>query len=302
MPAPRVSILVCTHNRADILRDTLDSLTRVHLPPGGGELIVVDNASSDHTPAVFEEFVLAFPMPARLVREEKLGLSNARNRGVAEADGEILAFLDDDAVCEPKWLIGLIEVYDRHPDAGCVGGRVLLDWKTPPPDWWSDSMNHHLSAVDYGDADRLTYPHYPYGASISFSRGVFADGRGFNPALGRRGDDLGGSEEMALCLRIEGDGGGVYYAPNSVVHHRAEGARANPDYLYRKSFAHGRSCARMEAAHFDRRFRMRKWVSFVLQGMDYAIRGRGVDGGCRWRYRAGYVLETLRLALHGEAA
>lgn len=294
----RASVIVCTHNRAALLGEALEGLARMAVPEGGAEVLVVDNASGDDTRAVAEGRGARLPVPFRYVFEPELGLSHARNRGIAESRGEVLAFLDDDAVPEPDWLTGLLAVYDTHPDAQCVGGRVLLNWRQPPPPWWEPDMDHHLSAVDHGDRVlRLTYPDAPYGANISFRRGVF-QGRSFDPGLGRRGKALGGGEEMALCLAIARDGGGVYYAPGSVVHHLAEAGRANPGYLYRKSFLHGRSAALLEARFLDFDARVRTFANLAVQGVvQFLTAGRSVSRGCRWRFRAGYVWETLRNCL-----
>lgn len=292
------TVIVCTHNRAAVLRDTLLALAGLQAPPGGAEVLVVDNASTDPTCALFDALKGRIRLPVRYVHEPVLGLSNARNRGVAEAKGAVLAFLDDDAVCKADWLVRLLEAYGRHPDAECIGGRILLDWKDPRPRWWTDAMDPHLSAVDYGDAERrLHYPDYPYGANISFRRAVFERGLSFDPDLGRRGRLLGGGEEMKLAIEIEQAGGGVYYTPDAVVLHRADATRANRAYLFRKSYLHGRSAARLERRYFDPDRRTRTFANLLVQGVVQCLTaGRSVARGCDWRFRAGYVSESLRQA------
>lgn len=293
---PRATVIVCTHNRAEVLRDCLLALARLQPPAGGAEILLVDNASTDATAEVFAAARDGIRIPVRYIREEALGLSNARNRGIAEAKGSVLAFLDDDAVCRPDWLVRLLAVYDEHPDAQCVGGRILLDWRTPPPGWWTDALNHHLSGADYGeDVVRLRYPRYPYGANISFPRAVFDRGLRFDPSLGRRGGTLGAGEEMKLALEIEQSGGAIYYAPRATVYHRAEAARANRAYLFRKSYLHGRSSAQLESQYFDLDRRIRTFSNLLVQGVVQCLTaGRAVDKGCAWRFRAGYVGECLR--------
>lgn len=290
------SIIVCTHNRADLLAEAMEGVSRMIVPDSATELIVVDNASSDDTHAVYDAHEKSIPIPSRYIYEETLGLSAARNRAVAEAKGDVLAFLDDDAIPEPDWLVGLLACYRDHPDAECVGGKVVLRWVGTPPPWWGPSMDHHLSAVDYGEQPlKLTYPRYPYGANISFKKTVFDRGECFDPSLGRRGKALGGGEEMALCLAIEGVGGGIYYTPASSVRHLAEAARANTAYLYKKSVLHGRSAARLERVHRGFDFRVKKLTAYFIQGIVRWLKaGRSVKLGCEWRYRAGYVTESLR--------
>jgi len=292
------SIVVCTHNRAGLVADALRSVALLGPVPGGMELILVDNASTDETPTVAREALAAVPFAARYVREETVGLSHARNRAVAEARGEVVAFLDDDAICRPGWLRALLDVYAAHADAECVGGKAVLDWTEPPPTWWTPALDHHLSAVDYGDrVIRLRYPDFPYGVNISFHRRVFERGHRFDPALGRRGRALGAGEELALALAVERDGGAVYYAPDAQVLHRADRSRANARYLYAKSYLHGRCAARIESAFFGRESGLRTAGRFAAQGIAQFLNPRRtVALGCEWRFRAGYLLETLRPA------
>jgi GT2 family glycosyltransferase len=292
----QATVIVCTHNRAPVLRDTLAGLARLRAPAGGAEVVLVNNASTDDTQGVVAELAPHIRLPFRAVHESALGLSNARNRGVAEAKGEVLAFLDDDAVPAPDWLDGLLACYARHPDAECVGGRIVLDWKAPRPAWWTASLDHHLSAIDYGDTERaLAYPDYPYGANISFRRRVFERGLTFAPDLGRKGKGLGAGEEMKLGLEIAASGGGIYYTPDSCVWHRADLGRANRAYLFRKSFLHGRSAAQLEWRHFDTGRQARTFAELLVQGVvHWLTAGRSIERGCDWRFRAGYVLESLR--------
>jgi glycosyltransferase involved in cell wall biosynthesis len=294
----RASVVICTHNRATVLKDALTAVARLEPPAGGAEVIVVDNASSDATPEVVSAAASAMHLPYRAVREETLGLSAARNRAVAEAKGEVVAFLDDDAVCETGWLVGLLAVYDAHPDAECVGGRVRLNWVDPPPPWWSPAMDHHLSAVDYGDeVVRLRYPTYPYGANISYHRRVFDRGLTFDPRLGRRGTSLGAGEELALGLAIEAAGGAVYYTPHAEVWHRAERARTEPAHLFRKSYQHGASAALLEFHHFGAGSCLATTAKFAAQAvLRLASPRRSVERGCEWRFRLGYMGEALRLS------
>lgn len=288
------TVVICTHNRAPILADTLAGLARVAVPPGGVELVLVDNASSDATAEVWRRHSNRFPFPVRYVYEERLGLSHARNRGIAEASGSVVAFLDDDAVPERDYVVGLLSVYERFPDAGCVGGRVILRWPDPPPAWWRPELDHHLSAIDLGDGiHHLRHPQCPVGANISFRRDLFGAGIAFDPTLGRVGKKLWGGEEAALCLEVERRGLATYYAPDSVVRHLAETSRANLSYLYRKSVLHGRSAARLERGHFDFEYRLRRATTFAVQGLVMALTARSVRQHCDWRYRMGYLWQTL---------
>ena len=158
-------------------------------------------------------------------------------------------------------------------------------------------MDHHLSAVDYGDrVVRLHYPTYPYGANISYRRSVFDRGLTFDPRLGRRGKALGAGEELALGLAIEASGGAVYYTPHAEVLHLADRSRTEPGHLYRKSYRHGASAALLEFRHFGPGPCLATTAKFAAQA---ALRllspRRTVERACEWRFRVGYVREALRL-------
>src|SRR5712671_6825521 len=103
----RISVIIATHNRADLLAIALKSLARQTIPPAEYEVIVVDNASSDQTPAVVRQMSPAMPQ-VRYVFEERLGLSWARNAGLEAARAPYVAYLDDDAKAEPEWLEALL--------------------------------------------------------------------------------------------------------------------------------------------------------------------------------------------------
>ena len=130
-----LSIVICTHNRAESLRHALQGVAEQAVPAGESlEVIVVDNASSDHTRAVVHEAAGDRRLPIRYVLERTLGLSHARNRGIREAQGALILFTDDDVLPSPRWVEQLSGAMKRfNADAG--GGAILPLWLSPPPAW-----------------------------------------------------------------------------------------------------------------------------------------------------------------------
>lgn len=120
-PKLTVSVIVVTYNRADMLVDTLESLTRQSRLPD--EVLVVDNNSTDTTRQVAESFMGRLNL--RYIFEKIQGTSTARNTGVENATGDILAFLDDDCVADKEWLYYLEAPFLKDPAIGIVGGEVL---------------------------------------------------------------------------------------------------------------------------------------------------------------------------------
>src|SRR5262245_41854295 len=128
---PSATVAICTRNRAALLEETVGHAV-AEARRSDGEALVVDNASTDATPALLADLERRHAPTLRTVREPELGLSAARNRALAEARGPVVAFLDDDALPCAGWLARLCEPY-RDPGVACVGGRIRLRFATPPP-------------------------------------------------------------------------------------------------------------------------------------------------------------------------
>ena len=101
------SIVICTRNRAPVVVRAIHGAL-AEAASAGAELLVVDNASTDATPSAVAELQQQAASPFRVLREPEVGLSAARNRGLKEACGDIVAFLDDDAVPRKGWLAALL--------------------------------------------------------------------------------------------------------------------------------------------------------------------------------------------------
>ena len=117
------TIALCTHNHADRLERTLSDLAQLQPPKAPWEFLVIDNGCQDPTPALLARYIWPGGWNVRVIREDKLGLSNARNRAIAEAQGEYVIFMDDDETVDPDWLCAYERlILDKHPDA--FGGRI----------------------------------------------------------------------------------------------------------------------------------------------------------------------------------
>ncbi len=247
---PTWSIVICTHNRCHDLRETLEGLAGLDYPAGKFEIIVVDNASQDDTPGVVEA------AKARLadlisLQEERLGLSHARNTGIARARGEFIAFLDDDAAPQPDWLQKLERCF-TDPRVACVGGRVMPVWQKLAgwPDWLHNRLIGYFTVIDYPKFRQLRYPFCPAGTNVAFRKTVFAEVGTFNPRLGRTGDSLLSGEEADLCVAIDQAGYRIVYTPEAVVRHRVHENRLTREWVLQRSHWGGVSSAIIEGRRF----------------------------------------------------
>lgn len=204
------------------------------------EVIVVDNGSG----AVAAELadLTATVANLRVLHEPVMGLSHARNRGTREAFGEVVLFMDDDAVAEPGLLAAHLRQFAAPHRPAATGGRIYLRWPVQRPTWVPASLETFYSGLDLGDAIRqMIFPEYPYGANMAVRRAALLDIGGFDVELGRRGQNLISGEEKDLFLRLDRTGARVDYVGDAIVHHCVLPERTERGWLLRRSWAQGRS-------------------------------------------------------------
>ena len=231
-----VTIAIATYNRAEELRSTLDGLVGLAESPGDSfDILVVDNRSTDETPRVVAESLERFSGRLRSVREEKLGLSNARNRAIAESQGDVVAFLDDDVDVDPWWHAALCDSFRAH-DAAAVGGRTRLVYPVERPRWIGPRQEGLLSKVEHGDDPKRVGPGELFGVNLSIKREWLDRVGGFRTDLGRLGTRLFGGEEADILERIESAGGTLWYEPKATVGHRVALERVTRKWFLRRAF------------------------------------------------------------------
>lgn len=141
------SVIVCTHNRADLLPGIISRLRAQDYRQDLFEIIVVDNCSTDHTPEIVQRFICETGAPVRYVAENRPGVTYARNRGAQEASYPYVVYLDDDCTVETNWLSQLLSGFDLYENVAVVGGRVVLDWSySKKPAWIGSGLEKWLGA------------------------------------------------------------------------------------------------------------------------------------------------------------
>ena len=241
----QVSAVVCTHNRAGYLRKALQSLTAQTLDPASYEVLVVDNASTDNTRKVFDEF--ADRPNWRYLYEPVIGLSRARNTGWHNAHGEYVAYLDDDAVACHDWLAKLLEAFETiGPRPGCVGGRCLPEWEAPQPAWLSDNLLIAFSIFHYADRPIIVSgQQFLSGCNIAYPRNVLQALGGFREDLGRHGTNLLSNDESYLRWQLDAHGYCSVYHPEALVLHHIPASRLTKKWFRDRAFWQGVSDANM---------------------------------------------------------
>ena len=229
-----------------MLADCLETLQAQRNPPRDWEIVVVNNGS-DLLEPVIERFTAA-GLPARCARQEKQGLNAARNCGLEQSEGEIVAFLDDDTLVDPGWAAAMHAAFERN-DCHAVGGRVQLKLEDGAelPAWLTPRRVSYLSSYDLGAAPSYVHrPPLPVGANFGLLRRGLEPLGGFREELDRVGFDLSSNGEFELLRRLLASGGRVVYWPAARVLHRVGPERTTKDWFRRRARAQGVSDARMD--------------------------------------------------------
>lgn len=288
--AGAVSVVVCAYtlDRWDDLVAAVASLQRQSLPPA--EIIVV----SDHNPHLFERVRAAWstacqPEVVALENEGTRGLSDARNTAVKMVRGDIIAFLDDDAVAEPDWLSLLLAAY-RGRDVLGVGGAIIPAWDGGRPAWFPEEFDWVVGCTYKGMPEHRARQRNLIGANMSFRRELFAVAGDFQADMGRIGTRPLGCEETELCIRGAQllPGTRYLYEPLARVHHRVPEKRATWSYFVSRCYSEGLSKAQVSdrvgagaGLATERGYATRTLPAGVLRGIGDAVTRRRPGGMAR---------------------
>lgn len=218
---PEISVVICTLNRVSLLKQAIRSLRKQTLSPDAFEIIVVDNGSTDGTGDSIRNMQKTYPNPRiRLVTEPVGGLGFARNRGVKEALGQYVAFLDDDAQAEAHWLARAMRCFDRiTPSPLAVGGPIYPLYQGEKPAWFKDMYESDSK----GNRERyLKKGETMSGSNMVMRKDTIIAFGCFPTDVGMKGTNISVGEETRLFEKIwrtVREENIFYYAPGLVVYH-----------------------------------------------------------------------------------
>lgn len=289
---PRITIAICTYNRAGYLNDTLEDLAEQNVKPGKFEILVVNNNSTDGTDAVCEIFAKTHPeYQFRWVTEEKQGLSYARNRAAREARSPVLLYIDDDVRLPRHYVFTAIEYEDNRPSTMCAGGPIKVMFDEKDPDWIPNELMPMFGLHDLGEYDKL-YPssNFPRGGNMMIRKSIFDAFGYFDTHLGRKGTELLGSEEKDFFDKLRKNGVELHYWANLELTHRIGSNRLDDDYLRKQSIGIGRS-ERMRVSDSGLQTMAKlgseliKFLGSLILAIGYGLRGKTKAAGFMIRFR-----------------
>jgi len=285
-----VSVLIATHNRAALLRSTLEQLSVQSFLPGD-EVVVVDNASTDGTADVIARMTERFPVPLSRRYDGSEGKAPALNAAARIARGDVLALTDDDVLVSADW-IEIIRRLFNDPSMALVGGRVDPHWQQPAPAWLEVEQNGKyglmsspLALLHYGEAQELGR-RTAVGANMAVRRSIFDALGGFAPHLGKKRGTLLCGEDHDLSQRAIAAGYRCEYRPELRVRHWVPTERTRLRYFLRWFYWSGITSAVIESENTvtsdtaaerpaSRLHLLRRFLLGTLSAGVQAISGRG---------------------------
>ncbi|WP_318275381.1 glycosyltransferase family 2 protein [Streptomyces pharetrae] len=315
--APGISVVICVYTE-DRWEDVLAAVASVRAQsrPALEILLVVDHnrALLDRLAGEYEEAgdvrVLANAGPR--------GLSAGRNTGIAASHGEVIAFLDDDAVAERDWLRRFADGY-ADPRVMAVGGRTVPVWASGRrPVWFPEEFDWVVGCTYKGLPSGRVRVRNVLGGNASFRRAAFAAAGGFATGIGRNGDRRPlGCEETELCIRLTRavPGAVLLIDDRAVIHHRVPAGRERFGYFRTRTYAEGlskalvtRSVGAGKGLESERRYAGRVLPAGVARGLRDALLARPGGAGRAGAIVAGvltaaggYVVGSVRARLGGAA-
>lgn len=292
------SVVICTRNRGHLLERAIASVLAQDYPPSRFELIVIDNGSTDATASVIDRCLTGALIHVSRYLETRPGVSVSRNRGAELAQGEYVAFLDDDAAAMPGWLAAYDAAIRGH-GATVVGGRVepVIPEGVEAPPWWSESDIRGLFGLDHHDSigeqsvARIRWPLWLGGGNSVYAKAVLQRAGGFRTDLGPTGRRRRVAEDIELNVRLERAAVPVYYAHDAVIQHLVTADRLSRRSIWRRAYWAGRTDAAARAVVTGHVKRL-PVSRFLRAAIGFVGKPAWTVSLCRLAYDAGYMRQS----------
>jgi glucosyl-dolichyl phosphate glucuronosyltransferase len=277
-PNPVISVVICAYTEAR-WESLLAAIASVDVQRDRTSLEIV--VVIDHNEPLLER-VAAAGLDVRLTSNvQAQGLSGARNSGLQLATGQIVAFLDDDAIADSGWLEGLVAAFDDPSVAG-AGGPIRPLWETGRPPWWPEEFDWVVGCTYRGMPQHRAVVRNVIGCNMSFRRDLLERIGGFSHGIGRIGTRPLGAEETELSIRLRQrwPDRSIVYEPSAAVDHRVPAGRATFRYFRSRCYAEGLSKAAVsklvgstDALATERSYAVQTLGRALFAALGLAIRG-----------------------------
>ena len=241
----KISVIVCTYAE-DVYDDFQEAVESVRKQTYDDvEIVLV----ADGNEAVYQRMRDDYGDRDDIIvtrTEENVGISAARNHGIEQASGDVVAQIDDDAIADTEWIEELVSVYEST-DAIAVGGKMTAKWVAGKPEFLPEEFYWLIGVTHRGFAEPGEEVRNTFGSNISFRREVITELGGFDANVGRKGDAEIQAHESELCTRLRQEfDRGVVYNPDAKVAHKVFEYRTEPEWLLKRAFWQGYSKRALE--------------------------------------------------------
>lgn len=239
-----LSIIICTYNRDKYIYNVLKSIAENDFPASQYEIVLIDNNCTDNTKSECNLFTQNYTQVIfRYFVETNQGLSYARNRGIKEAKGDILIYVDDDALINKEYLSTYANFFNEYSNIDAAGGPIIPQYETQEPSWMSHYTKRLLTGYKYLGNVVKKFPNndFPGGGNAAYKKSVFDKIGLFNVDLGRKGDSLMGAEEKDIFDKMLSLNMQFYYLPNAILYHIIPEKKLSKEYFNKLTYSIGQS-------------------------------------------------------------
>ena len=272
----KLTIVICTHNRVELLEKTITSLNEAMNPSAlNVQILVIANACSDTTIHFLKSYtgLSGKQLPLEFEEEPIAGKSHALNRAISMVNQGFLCFVDDDHKVDNNFLCAISEAIVSHPQIKMFCGQIIPDWTGEEPEWIHETGKYKIYPLPVPHFEMGTEPvliekdgKLPGGGNLIIHRDVFTKIGNFNVELGPKGRSLAGSEDSNLVLRALAAGETIQYLPSIIQYHYVDSERLQLSYLIRKSYERTRTFTmeKQPQAHSIPRYLWRKLIEYIF--------------------------------------
>lgn len=276
-----ISVIICTYNRDKYIYNVLKSVADNDYPRDRYEIVLVNNNSTDNTESECKRFQTDYPdICFRYFVETQQGLSYARNCGIQNSNGDLLVYVDDDALVNPEYLQTYADFFVRNAHAVAAGGPIIPEYETQEPSWMSHYTRQLVTGKLYLGEKEREFPRgsYPGGGNSCYRKSVFDKIGLFNVELGRKGNSLIGAEEKDLYDKMTTQGMKFFYLPTAILYHLIPEKKLTQDYFDRLTYGIGVSERYRTQQISPKKYRNRlfkeavKWGGTLVLWCSFAVR------------------------------
>ena len=232
---PKLTVIVCTYNRGDLITETLPTLFNQDVSQNHFKVIIVNNNSTDHTSDILQKFS-AENSNLTVVEEKKQGLSHAKNTGMRHTETDWIVYLDDDAKVPVDFIRKALSNIDSSKFS-CFGGVYLPWYKYGKPKWYKDNYSSNSNKlVEFG----VLKTDYISGGIMAIKKNLLLKYDGFSTAVGMKGKNIAYGEETLLQIKLRQDGYEIGYDPNWIIYHLVGKYKLSIWWFLKSSYASGK--------------------------------------------------------------